>query len=637
MLKALRSGTHSKVVKYFFLTLLMLGTVGLALFGIQDVFRGGGRSATVASIDGDKISRTEFERIVQEVLRQQQVTREEAVRAGVPQRALEREINSRLFMRESADLGLAISDDLVRAQLDDILKPMMEKGLSKRDALQNVLHTFNTTERQLVASLKAEIAITKLTHALANGASVPQQMVEDFMKYRYEWRRGEYFRLTATDAGVKDPTPEELQEFYADMQSNYMLPEFRSFAVLVLDAKALGIESKTGANDARAFYDANIAQYTVPAKRQISLVSVPDEESAQKIHEKAVLSDSLKKAAESVKGARYVTGSYSKEEFIPVELVDEAFANEPGTILPPVKGSLGWNIIHVESETPASTRPFEEVKAEIEKFLAARDSTREALYTRVGEIDDMVGAGKTLSEIAQQLGLKEAVFEKVSADGQTAAGKKAEDKGVPAFDKVLTAVFQLDTGLTSQMIETPTGEFILAETREIVPAQPRPLDAVRAEVADAWKQKQAGAALDAKATKIMERLNMGEPLEKLAKEFGKEVRKTALLQRGAPPAKAESIEPGVMLALFSIDKLGQATAVPAPGAVTILRLAERKIEKPPAQSREDVDALQSMLNLALQSDILEQFRKNLMAKYDVTINERAVREAFAPASDTDTR
>jgi hypothetical protein len=45
--------------------------------------------------------------------------------------------------------------------------------------------------------------------------------------------------------------------------------------------------------------------------------------------------------------------------------------------------------------------------------------------------------------------------------------------------------------------------------------------------------------------------------------------------------------------------------------------------------------LQSMLNMALQSDILEQFRQSLMAEYDVKINERVLQEMYAPGTEED--
>jgi hypothetical protein len=157
---------------------------------------------------------------------------------------------------------------------------------------------------------------------------------------------------------------------------------------------------------------------------------------------------------------------------------------------------------------------------------------------------------------------------------------------------------------------------------------------VRNDVIQAWKQKEAGAALDAKASKIMERLHMGDTLESVAASVNKTIQKTPLIQREESQDKDKDktapLEPGVKQALFNIDKVGQSTSLPAPGAIIIVRLADRKIDNSKPPSQEDVQSMQAMLSQSLQTDILEQYRKSLMAKYDVTIDEQALKTMYAP-------
>lgn len=637
MLKQMRSGAQSKVLKFLFGGLLLAGTVGLALFGVQDVFRHGIHSQTVASIGHDKISKSELDNMLTDTLRSKRMSREDAYRQGLPLITLEREINSRVFIHAANDLGLLIDDATVRREIDNLLKPMMAKGMTEKQALDNILYSFNTSEGRLVSSLKGEIAVEKLSHALADGASAPREMVDDFMQYRFEWRRGDYIRLTAADADNKDPTDEQLQGLYkAELQTHYMQPEYRSFSVLVLDEAAIG--AKKPETDAKAFYEQHKTQFVAPEKRVVSEVSVDNDTLAQSIYSKAKISKDLKKAAaEAGKDkAAFTSDTYTLESFIPDGLAADVFKAPAGTLLPPANGLMGRKVIaRVEKIIPSSTMSFDEAKPLIDRELAAQNNSganSQALYTRAGEIDEMIGGGKSLAEVAQHYNLKTVDFTNVDSIGNDTNAKKVDAKGVPDFDKVVKTVWSLDKGTASQPVQTAGGTFVVIELHDIRPAQAKPFEAVRADVVAAWKQKQAGTALDAKAAKIMERLNMGETLEKVAGDLNKTIQKTPLVQRDAQQDKDKSaqLEPGVMLALFSIDKAGQATVVPGPGSVTILRLAERKVDMTKPPSKEDVESMQSMLSQALQTDILEQYRKSLMVKYDVTIDEQALKSMYAP-------
>ncbi|MEZ0225849.1 MAG: peptidyl-prolyl cis-trans isomerase [Alphaproteobacteria bacterium] len=635
MLKQMRSGAHSKILKYFFFGLLLMGTVGLALFGVQDVFRGGFHTQTVAKIGRDKISKVDLDRMVQDTLRARKISQEDAYRAGLPLATLEREINSRLFIRAANDLGIIIDDVTVRRQIDDLIKPMKAKGMTDKQALENILYAFNVTENRLVASLKAEIAVEKLSHALADGASAPRQMVDDFMKYRYEWRRGDYFKLSAADAEVKDPSDAELQALYkAEIQNHYMQPEYRSFSVLLLDAQSLAGGEKKPQLDAKAFYEQNKAQFAEPEKRVVTEIAA-DEALAQSIYSDLSGGKDVKKVvAEAPKGkVQLTTDTYTLETFIPDELAADVFKASSGALLPPKKGPFGKMIIaRIDKVIPATPIPFAEAKDKIEKMLASErnsSANSEALFARADEVNEMIGGGKTLAEVAQHYNMKTVAFDKIDLQGNDASGKPVDKHGIPDLDKVLKAVWGLEKGAASQPVASKTGEIMVAELHDVQPAQAKPFDSVRSDVVRAWKEKQAGLALDTKGAKIMERLNMGEPLEKVAESFGKSIQKTTLIQRQAAQQKGNTLEPGVMLALFSIDKIGRSTAVPGPGAITVLRLAERKIDAPKELSKEDVESMQAMLSQALQNDILEQFRKSLMAKYDVTIDEQALKEMYS--------
>jgi peptidyl-prolyl cis-trans isomerase D len=635
MLKQMREGAKSVVLKTALFGLLLLAMAGLALMDVQGMFRRGVSSNTIVSFGREKLTAPEFDRLVQSTLREQRMKQSDAYRAGLPQQILRREIDSRLFAMAADDLGLQVDDALAAQQVKEILAPLVKKGLSEKAALQRVLQTYNLSEGQMVASLKEQLSTQQLLATITSGAYAPQQLVGDALKYRHEWRRGEYFTLTAGNGGdLKSPADEELKAYYDSIAGEYALPEYRTLAVLVLDKKSLGDGAKISEDKLKQYYADNIADYKTPETRIISQVIAADEESAMTIYDAALKNKDLKKSAAAAgkdKG-RYRKPGVFTEAAMPVELSKPAFAGKAGTALAPIKSTLGWHVLFIAKVTPAVAKPFDSVKADIEKELA-QEQISEALYEGANKIDDEIAGGKTLSEVAQERNLHKAMLEKVDSRGMGQNGKKP-DVALPLFDKAVAAGFSLKKGAASQLIETPEGSFIIVSTEEIYPSEQQPFDKVRADVLARWKRNDLVKALAGKSAKIMERLKLGESFDGIARELDKPVQSTALMQRGTPAAKAKMDE-RLMTALFSLDRTGHATAVSGDGSVTILRLAERNIRAPQEASKEDAAAIEEILNRSLRQDLLEQYRMHLIAKYKVTINDKLMSEMYTPKDESD--
>jgi peptidyl-prolyl cis-trans isomerase D len=635
MLKQMREGAKSTALKILLFGLLLLAMTGLALMDVQGMFRRGVSSNTIFSIGREKLTAPEFDRIVQSTLREQRIKQSDAYRAGLPQQILKRELDSRLFFKAANDLGLQVDDALAAKQVKDILAPLVAKGLPEKEALQRLLQAYGFSENQLVAMIKEQLASQQLLATITSGAHVPKQLVSDALKYRHEWRRGEYFTLDASDINAaKNPSEAELKSYYDSIAGEYALPEYRTLSVIVLDKKSLGDEARISDDRIKQYYEDNISDYKSAETRLISQVVATDEESAKKIYADAEKTKDLKKASEVAgKGkGNYIKPASFTEAAMPVELSKSAFAGEAGKVLPPVKSPLGWHVLYIESVTPAAAKTFASVKADIEKELS-QDKISEALYQRANKIDDEIAGGKTVAEVAREYKIQEVMLKKIDARGMDQAGKKP-DAALPLLDKVVESGFNLKKGAASQLIETPEGSFIIVGAEDVFPSEQQSFDKVRTTILARWKANDRVKALADKSAKIMERLKLGESFNSIAGELKKPVQPTALVQRGTPAAKA-GMAGSLMSALFSLDREGHATTVSGDGAVTVIRLAERKIRSPQEVSKEDSAAIEAILSRSLKQDLLEQYRMSLVAKYDVSINDRLMNEMYAPKDDND--
>ena len=633
MLKQMREGAKSTVLKLILFGLLLFAMAGLALMDVQGVFRGGVHNDTIVSFGRDKMSAQTFERIVQSNLRQQHMKQSDAYRNGLPRQILKQEIDTRVFSMAADDTGIVADDVLAAKQVKDVIAPLAEKGATPEEALQRVEQAYGVSEGQLVATIKSQIATDELLKLVGSGVAVPQQMVSDALKFRNEYRRGEYFRLTAANLGdIKTPTDAELKSYYDSISSEYALPEYRTLSVIILDKKTLGDAVKVSEDRLKQYYDDNISDYKTIETRVISQVVAPDEASAKLIFAAAQKSKDLQtasKVAGKDKG-NYIKPATFTEKEIAAELSKTAFSGKSGEIMAPIQSPLGWHVLYIEKVNPAVTKPLASVKADIEKELS-QDKVSEALYQKANKIDDEIGGGKSVSEVAKENNIPETVLTKIDVHGLGPDGKK-ESSTLPIFDKLVQAGFGLKKGTASQLIETPDGAFAIVGAKDVTPSEQQPFDKVRTNVLARWTTSHELKSLSDKAEKIVERLKQGESFENVAAEFKQPVQTTGLIQRGEDSTKAH-LESNLVASLFSLDKIGQAAAVAGDNSVAIIRLADRKIQAPAETAKKDNEQMTAIINRALRQDLLEQFRLSLMVKYNVVINDQLLNSMFAPKED----
>lgn len=627
MLKQMRSGAQSTVVKLVLFGLLLLAMTGLALMDGQGTLRGALKSNTVASIGREKISLPAFDNMVQNAIRQQRMKQSEAYKSGVPHRVLKEYIDRSIFRKAVQDEGLLIGDAEAAKQIKEMLAPYVEKGMSQRDALNGLLRANGMREADLVSGVKEEIAVRLLLRLVAGGATAPAQLAQDLLKFRNESRRGEFFRLTAANAGAVPQPPESvLKSYYNTLAADYTIPEYRTLSVLVLDKNALGDNIKISDDKLREYYDDNIAAYKTGETRVIAQVVASDEAAAQDIYAAAQKSKNLQAAAKGPDGksrGSYVGPQSFTEDKIAVELAKTAFSGKASDILPPVQSPLGWHILHIEKVTPGTEQSFESVKASIAKELA-QEQASEALYTFANKIDDEIAGGKSVAEVAQGNHLPLTTIEKIDVHGLGRDGTKPV-LTLPLYDKLVESGFGLAKGAASPLIETPDGAYMIVGVAEIFPAEQRSYDKIHTELVNRWMTEKRLQLLGEKAAQITDRLRKGEDFRAIAAEVGQSVQSTPLLQRGTPAVKA-GVDSLMLSTLFALDSIGQARSVPDNNTVTVIRFAERKIQ--PAADK-DAQEMHSVLSRAVGTDLLAQYRMGLVNTYDVQINAKLLASQYS--------
>jgi peptidyl-prolyl cis-trans isomerase C len=146
---------------------------------------------------------------------------------------------------------------------------------------------------------------------------------------------------------------------------------------LLMEALLQGVgHAAVSAEAEHKVYDDAVKQMTNEQEVRARHILVPTEEEA-----KAILAE-LKKGADFATLAKEKSkdpgaaeggdlGFFSKEQMVP-EFAEVAFKLDKGQISDPVKTQFGWHIIQVEDKRTKPTPTFEQVKAQIDNYIAHR-------------------------------------------------------------------------------------------------------------------------------------------------------------------------------------------------------------------------------------------------------------------------
>jgi peptidyl-prolyl cis-trans isomerase D len=310
------------------------------------------------------------------------------------------------------------------------------------------------------------------------------------------------------------------------------------------------------------------------------------------------------------------------KDALPTELAEPAFALAEGTASAPIESVLGWHILRVVKVEPRQEPAFEEVREELATDIAMQIAI-DSMVSIANQLDDELGAGASLEEAAQALALTPRRIESIDRQGRDPAGEPVTE--LPA-GRFLALAFETEAGRESLLTETANGDFFILRVDSVTPAQLRPLDEVRAEVTELWRDAQRAKLAREQAEALAERIESGNEFEVVATEAGLIVARTKPVTR-FETAIASTPSPTLAAKLFQLS-VGQVTTATAPEGHLVAKLIE-VVAADPYTDPDTVAAVRENLVGALQGDLLEQFLATMRGEYGVEIKQQALDELLA--------
>ena len=513
---------HKRLMMFM---LILVIVPGLGFVGIQG-FRGFfDESANVASVNGHKITRAEYDDAMRQQLdraRQMLGGQFDAKMFDTPERRkemLDSLIEQRVLADETQRLHLTASDDAVRRTLlsDPVISSLKNPdGSIDVNRYKELLAMQGMTPDQYDERVRYTLATQQLPGSIEGSAFTSKTLAQNLTVLAEQQREVQGLAFNPHDYVAKvQPTDAQLQAYYDAHRNDFATPATATIQYLVMSPAALAAGLQPTDADLKKFYDDNIAHYQTAAQMRASLILVAvapnasaDDKTKAKQKADALLAqvkahpDDFAKVAEqssqdpasASKGGDL--GYFGRGMMAGGQAFDDAaFKLKKDEISDVVPTDVGYLILKATDVKPSVTQPFDTVKDAIAKDLKTQLAGK-------AFSDDSDGFTSVVYEQAKSL---QPAADKYKLQIQTATVTPQPNAALPPGSplnnaKFLSAVFANDSVQAhnnTQAIDVGNNTLIAAHVTDYKPAAVPPLDTVK----DAVRQKVIAVQADELAHK----------------------------------------------------------------------------------------------------------------------------------------
>jgi len=604
--------------------------IAFAAWGIGDIFRGYSRT-NVASVGSSSINADQFRQLYQKRLQElsvqvrRPITPDQAKAFGLDRQVLGQWVQDAALDQLAHDMRLGMADaDVAKAITDD---PSFRGpgGRFDSDRFRGYLQQVGQSEQGYVAEVRREILRRQITGTLATDVKAPTVATEAVNRYVNEQRDADYVVLTRALVGdIPPPAPDVLAKYFEERKALFGAPEYRKATVLALTPDVIGSTIEIAPNEVKDFYDKNIARFSVPEKRQLQQMIFQDKDEAHKAADRLAAGLSFDDLAKERKlGEKDLDiGLLTKGMIADQKVAEAAFALPVGQASGAIDGAFGSTIVRVTKIEPGSTKPLAEVEAEIKKGLAAERAKAEIRKLR-DKVDEEVGGGARIDEIAKKLNLPYQTIEAVDRSGRGPDGKPVDlPKGVDVID----GIFSAEVGLENDALQTPDGGLVWYDLIAVTPSRSRTLDEVKDQVEARWRDDETARRLTAKAQEMTDKINKdGAKLADLAAADKLTVANTKWLKRNDTPA---GLTANAVTVMFNAKK-GSAVSSEGKDPLERIVMVVTDVTVPtfdPASP--DAKKLGDALRDSMVNDLYQQFMGRLESDLKVEVDQAALAQAL---------
>lgn len=523
MISLFRNFFQSKIGLPIFIGFLIVVALAFAASDISGSSTFGGLSGDdkVAIVGDESISSTELNAAVTEGLRRIQgqnptVTMPQFIAQGGFDAELDLYINRYAAGMFGRAYGLRSGDNLINSEILQFPQFQDLTGEFSQDTYSAFLQRQGITDAELRRDISDGLLAQQFIEPAYFGLEVPETVARHYTALRLERRNGQIALIPSIEfAPEEGPTDEQLEAFYAENRSDYMLPErrtirFASFGPANVDAEITPTDEQIAVR-----FEADAALYDASEQRAITSFVVPTEAAARAIVERIRGGVSLEAAAQEAEfnvSSSPLRDREALNSATSFAVGESVFAAELGEIAEPARSTLGWYVARVDEIENTPARTLADVRDQISEQL--QDEARALALAQLSEeIEGKVDGGVSLSDIAVEYELEITAVPDITADGRVFGDLSGQGLS-PALQPLVGAAFQMDQNDPQIAELVPGTQFLVFDVDQIVQSAPPPLEGdVRETVELAWRLAEGSKGAQEAANRIMAAVRDGASLD----------------------------------------------------------------------------------------------------------------------------
>ncbi|VAW85313.1 Peptidyl-prolyl cis-trans isomerase PpiD [hydrothermal vent metagenome] len=481
---------------------------------------------------------------------------------SIKRSALDRIVNTEVMSQAASENGFSVGDQL-------LLQAIAERGDFQTDGVfdaslyNNLLVSNNLSPADFEANVRREMMANQFVSGVMDLAIVTDYELDALLKIQEQSREIGYLVLKAEVLKALDSerefSEEEIKAHY-DMNVNlFALPEKVSLEYVELSSKDLLDDVQVDEEALLELYDDRIDSFGLPEERRARHILVNVAEDASEADVEVARSKATDLLTRVKAGESFETLAKDNSDdagsaidggdlgFFGRGMMVTAFDNvtfemQVGDVSELVKTPFGFHIIKLEEIREDSTKPFAEVREDLE--LSYREQQAEdILFDQLEVLSNLTYENPdSLVVAADQM---ELVINKVGFFDQNSGDDIASHSNVrkAAFSSEVMA------GNNSEPLEVGENHMVVIRMDEHKPKSYRPLEEVRDDVIALLRDHTAKDAAASLGDSLLVKLKEGADATVIAAEHAVEWTKTALITR-----KDSSVNRELLNAAFRIAK-----------------------------------------------------------------------------------
>ncbi len=607
---------------------LLLGIIilGMAVWGIEDIFNGGIGSNIIQA--GERgISQQDLDRKFEEELnraRQQQegaaITKEQGVEFGLLDQVFALEASRLAFLGHARRIGADASPRALTNQVREVeafKNPVT--GEFDLNTYRRVLADNRFTQSGFERDVTDDLTLSYLRDGITAAVAAPDALARLQAVFEGEARTIKLMVLAKTALPEPSaPTEEELMAFYETRKAAFTEPERRAISLLSLSAAAFMAQADVTEEEISALYEATkTRRLATPETRTFVEIAYPSEEAARAAFGALAVGGEIEPTGprffeeKTVRESDIVIDAFRADLFSPAAGV--------GAVVGPYPAGAGWLLGRITAITPGEPKTLDETRDEIRAELALEQAETRFLSS-LNELEDYIGQGMAIDRMAEAFGLEAQRFEPVDARGVLADGTAAT--GLIEAREGLLQAFQLPAGTVSDRFDAGQSTYVVSVDR-IDPERLPDFDEIRERVEDAFVFTRSQEALQAAADAIKSTVESGvSTLEEQAEAYG-----TAVIARPEPVRRRNadgSLPQQVVNAVFGMEE-GTVTVLRGSSPEEVLMVELVRIDRPESDELALLAPLaQGQVTASLTNDLMFAFEQEVRNSMDVKTNDAAL-------------